>query len=98
LPSKHRLIALQYQNEGLAMHTNRFVVFQVEDEWLVTYGDRRQIAFATRQEAEKSAFDAADALARSGHAVSVLIMPNGSEADAPHFAVLTGHRSQIRLN
>ena len=73
------------------LHTNRFVVFQVEDEWLVTYGDRRQIAFTSCEQAERSAFDAADALARSGQAVSVLIMPNGAEADAPHFAILTGH-------
>jgi hypothetical protein len=93
------MVALPYPDpEAAVLHTNRFVVFQVEDEWLVTYGDRRQIAFATRQEAEKSAFDAADALARSGQAVSVLIMPNGAEADAPHFAILTGHTTQAQLN
>ncbi len=80
------------------LHTNRFVVFQVEDEWLVTYGDRRQIAFTSREQAERSAFDAADALARSGQAVSVLIMPNGAEADAPHFAILTGHTPHAPFN
>ena len=79
------------------MHTNRFVVFQVDDEWLVTYGDRTQMAFSTREEAERSAFDAAGALAQGGHAVSVLIMPNGAEADASHFAVRDGHSPQIRL-
>jgi hypothetical protein len=92
------MVALRNPDQERAMHTNRFVVFQVEDEWLVTYGNRRQIAFATRQEAEESAFDAADALARSGQVVSVLIMPNRAEADAPHFAILTGHSPQNRLN
>ena len=62
------------------MHTDRFVVFKFQDEWLVTYADRKQTAFATRQDAERSAFDAADTLASSGHAVSVLIIPDGSEA------------------
>lgn len=61
------------------MYMDRFVVFQIDDEWLVTYGDRTQIAFATREEAEKSAFNAADALASYGHAVSVLIMPDGRQ-------------------
>ena len=59
---------------------NRFVVFQLNDEWLVTYGDRTQVSYTTREQAEQSAFDAADAMASSGHAVSVLIMPNGLEA------------------
>jgi hypothetical protein len=58
------------------MHMTRFVVFQVEDEWVVTYGDQSQLSFATRMDAEHSAFDAADALAANGYAVSVLIMPN----------------------
>jgi hypothetical protein len=84
--------------EAAMLHTNRFVVIQVEDEWLVTYGDRTQIAFTTREQAERSAFEAADVLARSGQAVSVLIMPNGAEADAPHFAILTGHIPQVQLN
>lgn len=61
------------------MHTDRFVVFKFQDEWLVTYADREQTAFATRQDAERSAFDAADTLASHGHAVSVLIIPDGSD-------------------
>jgi hypothetical protein len=61
------------------MHTDRFVVFKFQDEWLVTYADREQTAFATRQDAERSAFDAADTLASNGHAVSVLIIPDVSE-------------------
>ncbi|MEE1611066.1 hypothetical protein [Microvirga sp. CF3016] len=61
------------------MHTDRFVVFKFQDEWLVTYADREQTAFATRQDAERSAFEAADMLASSGHAVSVLIIPDGSK-------------------
>ena len=61
------------------MHTDRFVVFKFQDEWLVTYADREQTAFATRQDAERSAFEAADTLASNGHAVSVLIIPDASE-------------------
>ena len=61
------------------MHTDRFVVFKFQGEWLVTYADRKQTAFATRQDAERSAFDAADTLASSGHAVSVLIIPDEVE-------------------
>ncbi|MBA1157735.1 hypothetical protein [Microvirga mediterraneensis] len=60
------------------MHTDRFVVFKFQDEWLVTYADREQSAFATRQDAERSAFDAADTLASHGHAVSVLIIPDAT--------------------
>ncbi|EIM24501.1 hypothetical protein [Microvirga lotononidis] len=60
------------------MHTDRFVVFKFQDEWLVTYADREQSAFATRQDAERSAFDAADTLASHGHAVSVLIIPDAA--------------------
>ena len=65
------------------MHTDRFVVFKFQGEWLVTYADRKQTAFATRQDAERSAFDAADMLASSGHAVSVLIIPDETEATIP---------------
>lgn len=65
------------------MHTDRFVVFKFQGEWLVTYADRKQRAFATRQEAERSAFDAADSLASGGHAVSVLIIPDEVEAISP---------------
>jgi hypothetical protein len=74
-----------------AMHMNRFVVFQLEDEWLVTYADRTQVSCATREEAEHSAFHAADAMAARGHAVSVLIMPNGLEAHTQHQAIRCGH-------
>ena len=65
------------------MHTDRFVVFKFQGEWLVTYADRKQMAFATREDAERSAFDAADTLASSGHAVSVLIIPDEAEETAP---------------
>ena len=78
------------------MHINRFVVFQLEDEWLVTYGDRNQIAFTTREEAERSAFSAADALASNGHAVSVLIMPSGPDLDGHDCAILSGHAPRMR--
>ena len=30
------------------MHMNRFVVVQREDEWLATYGERKQVAQACR--------------------------------------------------
>lgn len=69
---------------------NRFVVFQLDGEWLVSHGDRTRLAFSTRKDAERSAFDAADALAASGHAVSVLIMPDGPDADGQHFALISG--------
>jgi hypothetical protein len=61
-------------------HTERFVVFQTQNEWLVTYGDCTQISYPTREEAETSAFNAADALASQGYAVSMLIMPDGPDA------------------
>jgi hypothetical protein len=77
---------------------NRFVVFEVEGEWLVTCGDRAQVSFTSREEAEKSAFAAADALASNGHAVSVLIMPDGPAADAQGYAILSGHAPQNRQN
>ena len=80
------------------MHMDRFVVVQVDDEWLVTYGDRSQIAFTSREEAEKAAFAAADALASSGHAASVLILPDRPEGDAPQLTVLAGQTPQARLN
>ena len=38
-------------------HTERFVVFHVENEWLVTYEDSTWISYLTRrEEAETSAF------------------------------------------
>ena len=80
------------------MHLNRFVIFQVENEWLVTCGDRTQISFTSRKEAEQSAFAAADALASSGHAVSVLIMPEGPDPEAQHFSVLSGQVPQNSQN
>jgi hypothetical protein len=80
------------------MHMDRFVVFQVQDEWLVTYGDRTQIAFTTREEAESSAFHAADAMASQGHAVSVLIMPDGPDANGHYPAVLSGRTPRTKLS
>jgi hypothetical protein len=80
------------------MHMDRFVVLQVEDEWLVTYGDRTQIAFATRKEAETSAFAAADAMASNGHAVSVLIMPDRPDAEPEPHAILAGRTPRASLN
>jgi len=80
------------------MHMDRFVVFQVQDEWLVTYGDRTQIAYSTREEAETSAFHAADAMASQGHAVSVLIMPDGPHADGHYPAVLSGRTPRAKLS
>ncbi len=55
------------------MHVHRFVVFQVKDEWLVVYEDRRRIGFTNREEAEASAFHAADAVTSCGQVASVLI-------------------------
>jgi len=78
------------------MHMDRFVVFQLEDEWLVSYGDRKQIAFKTRDEAENSAFGAADALASRGQAVSVLIMPSGPDPDPESCMVLSGQAPRVR--
>jgi hypothetical protein len=77
---------------------DRFVVFQVQDEWLVSYGDRTQIAYSTREEAENSAFHAADAMASQGHAVSVLIMPDGPDANGHYPAVLTGRTPRNKLS
>lgn len=77
-------------------HTERFVVFQVQNEWLVTYKDRTQISYLTREEAETSAFNAADALASQGYAVSVLIMPDGPDAHEQHPMVLSGRVPQAK--
>ena len=77
-------------------HTERFLVFQVQDEWLVTYRDRTQISYPTREEAEHSAFHAADALASQGYAVSVLIMPDGADANEQHPMVLSGRTPQVK--
>ena len=80
------------------MHTDRFVVFKFQGEWLVTYADREQTAFATRQDAERSAFDAADTLASNGHAVSVLIIPDGSEDIANPYSHMEGSIRKKSLN
>jgi hypothetical protein len=77
-------------------HTERFVVFQGQDEWLVTYSDRTQISYPTREEAENSAFNAADALASQGYAVSVLIMPDGSGANGQYPMVFSGRTPQAK--
>jgi hypothetical protein len=82
----------------LSTHTERFVVFQVQNEWLVTYGDRTQISYPTREEAEDSAFSAADALASQGHTVSVLIMPDGPDASRQYPMVLSGRTPQAKPN
>lgn len=79
-------------------HTDRFVVFQVQHEWLVTYGDRTRISYPTREEAETSAFNAADALASQGRAVSVLIMPEGPDADGQYPMVLSGRTPRVKPN
>ncbi|WP_262030424.1 hypothetical protein [Microvirga sp. Mcv34] len=78
------------------MHTDRFVVFKFQDEWLVTYADREQSAFATRQDAERSAFDAADTLASHGHAVSVLIIPDTTgDASKPCLSALGPEKQSL---
>jgi hypothetical protein len=77
-------------------HTERFVVFQVQNEWLVTYRDRTQISYPTREEAETSAFNAADALASQGYAVSVLIMPDGPDANEQYPMILSGRTPQAK--
>jgi hypothetical protein len=80
------------------MHVDRFVVIQFQDEWLVSYGDRKQIAFASREEAENSAFSAADALASNGRSVSVLIMPNGPDKNPDDHVAISGRRPGFLLS
>ena len=55
------------------MHMHRFVVFQIQGEWLVVYEGRQRRGFATREAAEVSAFAAADAITAQGHSTSVLV-------------------------
>jgi hypothetical protein len=55
------------------MHVHRFVVFQVKHEWFVVYEDRRRLGFTTREDAEASAFKAADTAVSQGHTASVLV-------------------------
>ena len=61
------------QRTKAAVHVHRFVVFRVNHEWFVVYEDLRRLSFATREEAEASAFDAADAAIAQGHTISVLV-------------------------
>jgi hypothetical protein len=61
------------QRTEVAMHVHRFVVFRVKHEWFVVYEDRRRLGFATREEAEASAFGAADTAFSQGHTTSVLV-------------------------
>jgi hypothetical protein len=82
----------------LSTHTERFVVFQLQNEWLVTYGDRTQMAYPTREEAEDSAFNAADALASQGRAVSVLIMPDGPDTNEQSPMILSGRIPRAKPN
>jgi hypothetical protein len=77
-------------------HTERFVVLQTQNEWLGTYGDRTQISYPSREEAETSAFNAANALASQGYAVSVLIMPDGPNAIRHSPVVLSGRTPQVK--
>jgi len=77
-------------------HTVRFVVLQIQSEWLVTYGDRTQISYPTREEAEDSAFNAADALASQGQAVSILILPDEPDAIGQHPMVRTGRTPRVK--
>jgi hypothetical protein len=72
------------------MERDRFVVFQVDDEWWLSHGDRTLFSFMTREEAARSAFDAASSMASRGHAVSVLILPDGPDAAPECCAVLSG--------
>ena len=62
------------------MHMNHFIVIRRRHEWVVTYAERHPTSFPTREEAECYAFNAADLLASDGHAVSVLIMPDGLDS------------------
>ena len=71
-------------------------MFQTQNEWLVTYGDRTQISYPSREEAETSAFNAANALASQGYAVSVLIMPDGPDATGQSSVVLSGRTPQVK--
>jgi hypothetical protein len=79
------------------IHTERFVVFQVQSEWLVTAGDLCEISYPTRKEAETWAFDAADALASQGRAVCVLILPEEPGA-RQHPVSLTGRTPRVKPN
>jgi hypothetical protein len=61
----------------MAVHMERFVVLVADGDWLVTYRNRAMAAYATRDEAETSAFRAAEVLAAKGLPVSVVVIPDG---------------------
>ncbi len=75
------------------MSLGRFVVSHQQGEWLVTSGSSDLASFSTREEAESLAFNAADTLALNGHAVSVLIWPEGLDADLGRSAGAIGSQS-----
>jgi hypothetical protein len=54
----------------------------------VTYGNSDPAAFTTREEAESSAFSAADTLALNGHPVSVVILPEGLDAGPEDYGAM----------
>ncbi|HLM38521.1 MAG TPA: hypothetical protein VK434_02880 [Microvirga sp.] len=70
------------------MSIGRFVVLHHRGEWLVTYGNSDPAAFTTREEAESSAFSAADTLALNGHPVSVVILPEGLDAGPEDYGAM----------
>jgi len=70
------------------MSMGRFIVLHHAGEWLVTYAEGAAVSFATREEAEMSALDAADTMALGGHAVSVLIVPEGFGSTAEDHAAM----------
>lgn len=74
------------------MNIGRFVVSHQQGEWLVTSGSSDLASFSTREEAESLAFNAADTLALNGHAVSVLIWPEGLDADLERSVVAIGNQ------
>jgi len=53
----------------------RYVVIHEQNTWWVKHQDRALDSFENREQAEKAALAAADRAARSGKAVSVLIVP-----------------------
>ena len=57
------------------MQMERFVVLPSEGAWWVSLADRKQLSFASLQEAERCAFAAAEASAAAGNTVTVLIVP-----------------------
>lgn len=78
------------------MSIGRFVVLHHQGEWLVTYGNSDPAAFSTREEAENSAFSAADTLALNGHPVSVVIVPEGLDAGPEGYYLAMRERLSVR--